>query len=69
MMRAWALGELLDDARMADFLRTTPDDPEQEEIHQAALDIAAVMPLNPQGHFNANVFFKRVAARAQEIEG
>jgi hypothetical protein len=67
MMRAWALGSLMDDPRMAPFTRPSEDaDPEAIEVHEAVLDIAAVMPLNKKGLFNAGTFFRRVKARKDE---
>lgn len=69
MTRAWALGTIMKDDRMAEFTREVEGEPEATEVHQAVWDIAAIMPLNPQLLFNGNIFFKRVAERAREIGG
>ena len=60
MMRSWALGPLLDDERMKPYIRQESDDG-SFEMHEVVLEVAAVMPLNPEGEFNRNTFFKRVA--------
>jgi len=67
MFRGWALGALFDDERMAPYLREDAADPKACEVHEAVMDVAAVMPLNKDGQYNASAFFRRVERRAEEI--
>jgi hypothetical protein len=67
MHRLWALGRMTKDGRAQEFVRSAEDDPDMMEIHQAMIDVAASMTLNKDGNFNAQKFFRRVAARAREI--
>jgi hypothetical protein len=61
MMRVWALGELLDDQRMQEFIRPASDG-DGDEIHSSVYEIAGKMPLNGKGLFNRATFFRRVKA-------
>jgi hypothetical protein len=68
MFRIWALGEVMEDSRMAPFRRPAEGEPGVEEVHEAVYAVAAEMPLNKDGHFNRQKFFRRLAARAREME-
>jgi hypothetical protein len=68
MFRMWALATVMKDSRAKAFLRAAEDDPEGQEVHEAVYEVAATMPLNKDALFNAQKFFRRVAARAREIE-
>ena len=69
MFRTWALGSLMKDSRMDSFTRASEDgDPKAIEVHEAVIEIAATMPLNKKGVFNDATFFRRVAARRQELD-
>src|SRR5688572_9644362 len=68
MMRLFALGEAMRDERMTPYVRDADDGSGAIEMHEAVVEIAAVMPLNRKGNFNLATFSKRGAKRAAELD-
>ena len=64
LWRYWALGDMLRDERIAE---SSPQVGDSTAIHKSVLQIAAIMPLNPKGTFNAKVFFERVRRCMAEL--
>ena len=60
MQRIFAFTKLQDDERLSRWTRKSDKDPDRMEIHGAVLEVAATLPLERNGRFDEDAFFKAV---------